>query len=232
MLNAKDKKGNLIEPIPNIKGYCCLCNNKVYSKCGNINIWHFAHYNDDCDKWSEGETDWHINWKLKVPKKNREVIVGKHRADIKLDNNLVVELQHSHLNINDIKEREKYYKYMIWIINCIPKVDNIIIRHKEKYITFKWKWARKSFLEAKCPIYLDLGKDIGLIKLKKIYDGMKYGWFKKGSDGRFYESEKQSYDTVLLPIEKIKPVSGWGYKYSHKEFDKKILKIEDVKNGI
>ena len=63
---------------------CPICNEKVISKCGSIKVWHWAHKsNIDCDEWYEPETQWHREWKSKFPKEQQEIIIGKHRADIK-----------------------------------------------------------------------------------------------------------------------------------------------------
>lgn len=179
MLYAILDTGEKILAEPNRKGYCSICKQPVIAKCGNVNIWHFAHVsNNECDLWAEGETEWHAGWKMRIDDKYTEVTIGKHRADIKLNNGLVIELQNSPLSTSEIIEREIYYDDMIWLINCISIANHFRFRNKEnekgKYITYKWKWFRNSWKDAKKQIFLDLGQDIGILSIKKSYG--KYGW--------------------------------------------------------
>jgi len=76
-----------IEPVPNTSAFCPLCNKEVFSRCGEIKIWHWAHPRDSsCDSWHEPETLWHINWKMTFGKENSEVVIKKedkwHIADV------------------------------------------------------------------------------------------------------------------------------------------------------
>ena len=46
-----------IEPIPKTKGICPICGGKVFSKCGDVNVWHWAHFKgENCDTWYEPES--------------------------------------------------------------------------------------------------------------------------------------------------------------------------------
>lgn len=115
--------GEKVEGKPNTKGICQLCERAVYSKCGEVNIWHWAHYKDEsCDSWHEPETEWHKNWKLIFGKENCEIIILKdgikHIADIQTKENLIIELQNSHIQKPIIHKRETFYgERMIWVIN-------------------------------------------------------------------------------------------------------------------
>ncbi|HSW93780.1 MAG TPA: competence protein CoiA family protein, partial [Gammaproteobacteria bacterium] len=89
MLYALDS-GKKTSASPNFnKAICPNCRQTVIPKCGEINIWHWAHKNRfDCDKWSEGETEWHLKYKALFPANQVEVSIThdsrKHRADIVL----------------------------------------------------------------------------------------------------------------------------------------------------
>lgn len=124
-----------------IVGFCSICGEKLIPKCGKINIWHWSHKgNTDCDKWSEGETEWHLNWKNYIDENNREVIIRKngivHRADILNEKNVVVELQHSYISPDEIKEREEFYDNMVWLFDVKDVGDRIKgdFTTKEEYI--------------------------------------------------------------------------------------------------
>lgn len=166
----------IVEAMPGLEAVCPVCEEEVYARCGDLNRWHFAHKNlKECDTWSEGETEWHIGWKKRVSKENAEVTIGSHRADIRLNNGLVIELQNSPIGPKEIMEREYHYKNMIWLFNCIPTSKNFLVFDKENYFTFKWRWAKRSARACDCPVFCDLGADIGIFEIKKMYDN-NCGW--------------------------------------------------------
>ncbi|MEA5464935.1 competence protein CoiA [Leptothoe sp. PORK10 BA2] len=120
MQYANSLNGSKILATPEAKGAICpACGASVRAKCGNRNVWHWAHINtEDCDTWSESEGEWHVGWKEIFPQEWREVVIGEHRADIQTGGGLVVELQHSPITPEVVKEREHFYKNMIWIFNA------------------------------------------------------------------------------------------------------------------
>ena len=109
-----------------MRAICPVCKNEVISKCGEIITWHWAHKANDCDLWHENESDWHIGWKSRFPEECREVVIGKHRADVKTSK-CVVELQSSSISSEEIREREIFYGDMIWLINAREFWDNLHI---------------------------------------------------------------------------------------------------------
>jgi hypothetical protein len=122
MLYAK-VNGEKSEATPNLAGECQLCDQPVFSRCGEINVWHWAHHkNESCDSWYEPETNWHRNWKFIFGEDYREIIISKdgikHIADIQTRENVIIELQNSTIQAPIIREREIFYgEQMIWIIN-------------------------------------------------------------------------------------------------------------------
>ena len=67
MLYAIGKNDKYIEAVPKGVGFCPQCGEQLISRCGCINIWHWAHYRmADCDDWAEPETEWNLNWKRRV----------------------------------------------------------------------------------------------------------------------------------------------------------------------
>lgn len=187
MQYAINKQKEKIEAQPNIEAYCPGCGELVIAKCGQINIHHFAHKNNtDCDPWYEPESKWHRDWKEFFLKENREVIIGKHRADIKTSNGIVVELQNSSISSSEIEEREKFYVNMIWIVNGSDFFKNISFKQHDNYITFRWKHPRKCWAGVRCPVYIDLEDyHSGLLfQIKKTHTGLPcrgWGYF-KGKD--------------------------------------------------
>lgn len=115
---------------------CGICKSVVIGKKGEYKKKHWAHKrNKDCDHWYEPITDWHLTWQNYFPEKNREKIITKngksHRADLQLDNKMVIEVQNSPINIENISSREEFYgeNNMIWILNgeTLAKYSEITI---------------------------------------------------------------------------------------------------------
>lgn len=70
------KNNKKIHASPKSIAKCPICKEPVIAKCGDINIWHWAHKSKkDCDPWAEPESLWHINWKNEFPKEQQEVTI-------------------------------------------------------------------------------------------------------------------------------------------------------------
>lgn len=170
--------GNKIEAVPQTKALCPLCERPVFSKCGEVNVWHWAHLKgESCDSWYEPETEWHKNWKSIFGKDNSEIVIKKdgikHIADILTNENVVIELQNSPIQKPIIRRREIFYEdRMLWIINGIHFKDNFhtsrgnyvfhssgLREYIQKDYSFYWDWARKSWNEVQRPVFIDFGDD-------------------------------------------------------------------------
>ena len=107
---------------PGLAGVCPVCGSPVLPRCGEVRVRHWAHRGRrDCDTWWEPETVWHRRWKNRFPKDWQEVIgyddTGEqHRADVKTENDLVIEFQHSHLDPKERAARETFYGDMVWVV--------------------------------------------------------------------------------------------------------------------
>ena len=118
-LSLNDK----IEATPEAQGTCPCCGSDMVAKCGTQKVWHWAHKGKrECDHWWENETEWHRDWKNKFPKEWQEVVHfaddgEKHIADVKTPDGLVIEFQHSSLNVEEKSAREKFYKNMVWVVD-------------------------------------------------------------------------------------------------------------------
>jgi hypothetical protein len=82
-----------------------------------------------------GETAWHKEWKELFPSETREIRVGKHRADVKI-NDCVVEFQHSYLSEEDVHRREQCYQKMIWILDATQKDLNWVATESQDRTRF------------------------------------------------------------------------------------------------
>ncbi len=212
----KDKEK--IKATPKEKAKCPICNSDVIAKCGRIKVWHWSHKsNKDCDNWYEPESEWHLDWKEEFPIEQQEFTMGKHRADIRTSNRWIIELQNSSISSNEIKEREEYYKRMIWLLNGKTIAKNLIIKKikENNILTFLWKWYPKSWDDCKKEIYIDLGiyerkykKEHLILLIKKVYENVSTRYF-------------GSYDFQEI-VEKRRPYSGYGKLITKEDFLKKF----------
>lgn len=175
----KEKKISINEYESHMKGEIkCDIGHDLIAKKGKIKIHHFAHkgsYNCICNR---DMSEWHINWQRYLNPENIEVIIikdgKKHIADCVNDDGKVIEFQKSVISEDIIKERENFYKNMIWIFDVslidfdIKVIDN---SYCELYIVS----GSKFFLKAKKKSYLDTGKR-GIIKVMKIEGSKIYGY--------------------------------------------------------
>ncbi len=163
--------GRRTEATPGETGACPGCEGDVVAKCGEINSWHWAHTQRfDCDRWSEGETEWHLAWKRRFPRQWREVVMDGHRADIKSPQG-VIELQSSSISTAEIASRENFYGEMVWLLDA--RSFHLNVRDRGSHVTFRWKHPRKTWWTAGKQMYFDLGER--LIKIHRIYDELPCG---------------------------------------------------------
>ena len=85
---------------------CRDCGSLVIGRKGEIRPKHWYHKSTvDCDSWNDPITEWHLNWQDKFPSKNQEITIYDdinnihHRADIQLNNGLVIEVQNSPIKL-------------------------------------------------------------------------------------------------------------------------------------
>lgn len=236
-----EKDGKRILPNPLEKNAVCpICKSSVIAKCGKIKVWHWSHKSgEDCDSFSDGETEWHLNWKNEFTNDWQEVIMEKdnekHRADIKTKDGLVIEFQNSSISIEDINEREKFYGKIKWVLNGGKFAQNLILKDKNGFKTFRWKWPPKTWLQSNRPIYIDMqplvNEWIEFVNLPPKYIGSYEGkniMCDRINHQDFLKKEIIKYSNKLFVIKKVYnslPCGGWGKLISKQQF------IEEVNNG-
>ena len=152
-VNGKEKA------TPKAIGWCPGCSTELITKCGEINIWHWAHKAEEGCDWDTGKMSaWHIEWQEYFNADRREVKVttsGKRRmADVIAQDGTVLEFQHSSIGAETIKDREGHYKNMAWIFDAADIPDDRFIA---RGIYIEWKHPRKSWLAACAETFYDLG---------------------------------------------------------------------------
>ena len=145
---AINENGKRIRAYPNGKATCPNCKSIVIAKCGDLNVWHWAHDNlRNCDSWNyEPITKWHLDWQDYFPEEQREVFLIRnneaHRADILTSSQVVIEIQNSNISTSEIEERERFYKKMIWVVNSQEFKHNLMLKrfyfdfYKEVFFKF------------------------------------------------------------------------------------------------
>jgi competence CoiA-like predicted nuclease len=117
-------EGSKTEAAKGVKGTCPSCGSELIAKCGEVKMHHWAHQgNRNCDPWWENETEWHRLWKNNFPDKWQEISFTdertgeKHVSDVHTDYGLVIEFQHSHIDPQERRAREIFYKNMVWVVD-------------------------------------------------------------------------------------------------------------------
>jgi competence protein CoiA len=149
--------GTKRRPSPGLVGKCYCCQESVIAKCGPIKVWHWSHRaGTDCDPWSEGIGPWHLAWQNMVRPEHAEVTILPHRADIRTQEGIVVELQHSPISGDDIAAREEFYGDMVWLFDATFRFARI-----ESGDRVFFSIGRTKHLElCKKPMFLDFGETI------------------------------------------------------------------------
>lgn len=148
MFIALDQKGQRVtieEAIEGVQYMCPTCNSNLIQRRGTVNIHHFAHaVGGDCDTWSE-MTEWHLEWQNQFNEQYREITLGEHRADIKMDN-YIIEFQHSPISEEDLRERIDFYTRYGKLIFLFDLREKTIYRNKHKSNTFIWKYPSRTII--------------------------------------------------------------------------------------
>lgn len=178
--------GERREAEPGLAGVCPVCDSPVLPRCGEVRVRHWAHRGRrDCDTWREPETVWHRRWKNRFPKDWQEVIgyddTGeRHIADVKTENDLVIEFQHSHLDPKERAARETFYGDMVWVVDGtrlkrdwprFEKAFNDLIPLGKPIFTssFPEKHFPRNWIDANAPVlfdFLGLEKQPNLVRAK------------------------------------------------------------------
>ncbi len=165
------------EAEPRLSGKCLACVSTMVAKCGEVRVWHWAHYRKpDCDHWWESETEWHRHWKNQFPADWQEVVLRaetgeKHIADVKTEHGLVIEFQHSPLKPEERRSREAFYGQMVWVVDALRKERDlkwfcealarspIIVENPLIYRISTYKCALlEGWIDAKMPVLFDAGE--------------------------------------------------------------------------
>lgn len=178
------------EPEKGLVGNCPNCGNLMIAKCGLKIIHHWSHKGKlECDLWWENETEWHRNWKGHFPANWQEVVhkdesTGeRHVADVKTDEEWVIEFQHSFLKLEERNSRNNFYKKLVWVVDGKRlKTDETVIKSAieggvQLGFTRKIHPDSCSLLKdwnSNHAVFFDVGQDDLIVLLPKCHDEILY----------------------------------------------------------
>lgn len=154
----------------------------------------------------ENESIWHHNWKSLVQDNNCEVIIGEnneHRADIVGNNNTVIEIQKSPIDIRIVRERINFYQTysnerMVWVVDATKYFKKTFDIVKDgKFFKAIWKNKRQwTYLIAQnpdCNLFLDINHNKNNLLKTWVRQGEIYCMFYNKT--RFYNEYLKDYGT-------------------------------------
>ena len=111
--------------------FCPLCKGELIQKHGTKRVAHFAHKGnaEHCDSWHYDMSEWHRDWQNEFPEDCQEIVLKKdgafHRADVALNDKLIIEFQHSTLTPKEFDERNQFYTslgyFVFWVFDTIKQ---------------------------------------------------------------------------------------------------------------
>lgn len=201
MLLAKNINGDVVPPTRTPLVFCPYCWGKMQSKCGGRITHHWAHKIHDKSCIYKPETEWHRKWKKDAIEFGCSVEqrIGNNITDVVISKTRVLELQHSGISGEEIKNRCVAYsshdKHTDWLFDLINKynADTLQLRKADdgEYFTFVQKW-KKSTINALFDdrgrashgkVWFDFGVEGCVFFVKKLYDsGNGWGYVKPTFD--------------------------------------------------
>jgi competence CoiA-like predicted nuclease len=189
-----DVEGRRLKAEPGLEGICPCCRTAVTPKCGDVKIHHWAHKSlKECDPWWEPTTQWHVDWQDIAGWDKCEIVLGNHRADIVNSKGIVIELQHSPIKIDKVKEREDFYKNMIWLLDFNPNKSARFEAWKSKrgFLYFK--------LKGRLPKWVDAIEKPKFFHVKFIQVGLVRSWEMIGDKWQMIvRNEPMSFTDFIL----------------------------------
>ncbi len=186
-----------------LKFHCEGCGDKMIFCNGGIVKPYFRHDKKEmCQVDWEPETEWHIQIKDLFSYGHEEIIkIGENRkrADVKLKKGLVIEAQHSPINKDEIRAREKFYKNMVWIFDANQAYYDGRISLIRMF--FSWKRGRRSILECNKPVFIHIEYDRFLLiedlTISWYFEEKWHSWRAYSIKGAFVEFSNETLISYL-----------------------------------
>jgi len=174
---ALTKDGQRVSAKPEVVAFCQNCGEEVVAKCGEINIWHFAHKTTNDCFGGEGESLWHEYWKGMFPEECREFLRYDKYLEYKIADvaycEIVLEYQTNLPDVDEIEFRQEFWQDLGYKFKWVIKNNDQFFKHLKKisvedvYNVYKFKRPIKKFAYLNTPFYIDLENGF-LIKIFKV----------------------------------------------------------------
>lgn len=141
-------------------GTCPWTGKQVKAKVGEIRqYWVYVGGEPERPEGYENESEWHIKWKEALKDDFCEVVCGddnEHRADIFGNDNTVIEIQRSPIDIRIVRERTNFYKDLsnkrvVWVVDASEYWKTRLKVNFEKkvgsFYLVEWKPVRQWVVE-------------------------------------------------------------------------------------
>ena len=163
--------GKRIRPVRGARAKCPSCGEVVEAKCGQIKVHHWTHRPGSSCGESADMSEWHVNWQLQVVPEATEVVLSPRRADLRGNDGIVIELQHSAISTEEIGAREAHYGHMVWMFDATERFSVWFSGPR----AFVHLGNNKSLLACRKPLFLDFGDavvEVERLFTEKTIDGV------------------------------------------------------------
>ncbi len=194
-------------------GICPWTRREVKAKVGEIRqYWAYVGGKPNLPEGYENETEWHYNWKNSVKDEFCEVVCGEnneHRADIIGNEQTVIEIQKSPIDIRIVRERIDFYenlsqKRVIWVVDATEywntRLKVLFDKRDGNTYPVEWKPIRRWVVEiaktTQTNLYLDYNiKSDKLLQMWVHDKNLKSRFIKKVDFFKIYlmENAKEEY---------------------------------------
>ncbi|MCB9841156.1 MAG: hypothetical protein H6809_05870 [Phycisphaeraceae bacterium] len=155
--------GKRIRPVRGMRATCPTCGEAVEAKCGQIKVHHWAHRSGSACAQSADMCEWHVNWQMQVIPEATEVVLPPRRADLRGNDGVVIELQHSAISTEEIASREAHYGHMVWMFDATERFS-IWFSGPRAFINLG---NNKSLFACRKPVFLDFGEAV--IEVERLF---------------------------------------------------------------
>lgn len=158
--------------------------NPLIAKQGEVYQHHFARKSGEYDKWAHREmTPWHRKWQALSQREYLECRIERdgilHIADILTPAGLVIEVQHSFINLENTQAREAFYGNMIWLIDLTENQPRRVVNFNQQYGLYHASSYKKHFSK---PTFFDVGTHVVKILWQSMSDHHFFGEIVSYSD--------------------------------------------------
>lgn len=224
-----------------LRGTCEICGDEMTARCGEIRIWHWAHKgNRKCDTWWQPESEWHRAWKNQFPDDWQEVVhtgeIGeKHRADVKTDQDWVIEFQQSRIKPDVRRSRDTFYHpKLVWVVNGARRKGDLrqflIAMNEGKAVG--WNSPVQIVFSNKCVLLQDWAGSDAHVFFDFREHGVLWWRFYKSPSGAMYIRRILIKDFVEYHKSGVFGLVAMEYNKQATDFEAQLRRSKPPKNDV